>query len=170
MGGSAPIWAVRSADTRARPTRASCAQPTRPGSLSAPPGRSSHTIPEPGLPKTTPSLALQRGSSWACLGGPQRSVCGLVSHSRPGDVCSVSGSQSGPSMLPSRNPPTNFLPATLKCLPDSLPLLPPFPCPEQHHSCLVHRAHSYPFPARHRSSSAQSPVTVPTEGPHLSMS
>lgn len=74
-------------------------------------------------------LAPQRVSSGACLEGPQSSFCGLVSCSHPGDVCSVCGSQSGPSRFPSRNPPTNFLLARLKCFPVSLPWLLLFPLP-----------------------------------------
>lgn len=69
MGGPAQIWAARSADTDARLTRASCAQSTRPGSLSAAPG--------PLLPHTARaraannrSSALQRdprGHAWEAL-------------------------------------------------------------------------------------------------------
>lgn len=91
-------------------------------------------------------LAPQRVSSGACLEGPQRSFCGLVSCSHPGDVCSVCGSRSGPSRFPSRNPPTNFLLARLKCFPVSLPWLLFSPCLE-HCSHPLHRAYSDPFPA-----------------------
>lgn len=129
MDGPAQIWAARSADTTARLTPASCVQATRPESLLAPSG---HLLPH--ISRTQPAknnpkhLALQRDLG-GMPGGPQRSFCGLVSHSHPGDVCSMCKSQSGPSRLPSRNPPTNFLPARLKCFLVSLPFLLPFPLP-----------------------------------------
>ena len=151
MGGPAQIWAARSADTNARLTRAAV-RSSRGLEASQPhQAISSHAPPAPELPKTTLIIGPAEGISRACLGGPQRSLCGLVSGSDPGDVCSVSGSQSGPSRLPSRNPPTNFLPARLQSFPASLPLLLLFPC-------LEHRSPSSP-------SSPFLPLPSPAQGP-----
>lgn len=112
-------------------------------------------------------LALQRVSSGACLEGPQRSFRGLVSCSHPGDVCSVCGSQSGPSRFPSRNPPTDFLLARLKCFPVSLPCLLLSPLPgtllPSSPSGLVR---PLPSPVRGPPQCKPSIILLP-QGPHL---
>lgn len=139
MGGPAQVWAARSADNHCPLDTGHLRagheawQPLSPARPSPP---TSHTLPDPELPKTTPDIgpaggilgaggreALKEASvDWSVAATQERSV-----------VCLGHGL--APGGLPLRNLPSG--------LPASLPLLPPSPLPGPHLPVLS----THPSPA-----------------------
>lgn len=157
MGSPTQIWAARSAGTTARRPPATCVQASQPHRAI-----SSHTPPDPELPKTTPAIGPAEGIIKGKARRPSKKLLWTV--------CSASGSQSGPSRLPSRNPSTDFPQA------NSSAFQPPCLC-LCHAPCLDHRSalatESVPIPSQPctRASSQPSPSTTPhPQGPFLSAS
>lgn len=154
MGSPTQIWAARSAGTTARRPPATCVQASQPHRAI-----SSHTPPDPELPKTTPAIGPAEGIIKGKARRPSKKL--LWTAVRPGRSLAPAGSPQGihPQTSLRRtqvlsNPPvfaSAMPPAWITALPSPLSLFlslpspaqgpPPSPVPPQLHT---HRDHSFP--------------------------